>query len=335
MKRAGWKNRLFVLTTLVLLMISPSFGMTGGNESTIPPQVQQGNNRQMGFANKLQPASITTEQINEQQSPAPLVIESTRAMESEAMTSYGSDFPISTKIGTHEVKVRYLYVYIEYDHDDNDWGLGPGEWIFSLKVDLDNDLGYKSWNYEPNPPAWLEVSSKNWHYFDPPVGQTRDLKGGTTFKFSVRAIEYDIGYKRDYESRVDVTPTVSSFNEWVEEEQWKGDVLHGYKYIMHNDDPKALDPIGFSGGWFDGETFTFYEGFPVTFYLEKPPFTPFDPNPSYKTHDPDGDGIIAIEWDQDYTPGAFSVDSTSLTPTFTYNTPGEYTIAYRVKDALG
>jgi PKD repeat protein len=301
MKRVGWKNRLFVLTTLVLLLLSPSFGMTGGNESAISLQFQQENNMQMEFASK-------------QQSPASLVIEPTSTVKSEPITT--SELSTSV-IGTHKVRVVYYGVYIYVDHDSGNWPHegGPGEWRFAIKVDLKDEWGFKSWSYEPPGLEYYPVRSNNYCFFDE-VGQTRDCKGTTTFGFTVRAIEYDLPLHEDYKSRLDVTKTVSSYNSWRAEGQQEGDVKHYYRYIMYNRAPVANSPIAFSGSP--------YEGNSISYFLLEPA----------KVSDPDGDGI-EYQWDQYYTPGSFSVDSTSSTPTFTYNSPGQFTLAYRVKDALG
>ncbi|MFW9916635.1 MAG: PKD domain-containing protein, partial [Candidatus Thorarchaeota archaeon] len=312
MKRVGWKNRLFVLTTLVLMMISPSFGMIGGHEGAIPPQVQQGNNRRMEFTNK-------------QQSPTPLVIEPTSTVKSESRTAPELS---ALKIGTHKVSVVYYGVYIHFDHDSGNWPHegGPGEWRFALKVYLKDDWwDVTPWAYEPPLPLdWAyvyPVDSGHYCYFDE-LGQSGDLKGTTTFKFAVRAREYDWPLQEDYTSRLDVTTDVSSYNTWQAEGQQEGDVTHFYRYIMYNKPPEANSLIAFTVT--PPNSFPPKEGDSISCY-------PLD---SDEISDPEGDGL-EYQWDQDYTPGSFSVDSTSSKPTFTYNSPGMYTIAYRVKDALG
>ncbi|MHA2230969.1 MAG: PKD domain-containing protein, partial [Candidatus Hodarchaeales archaeon] len=314
MKRPGLKNRIFVLTTLALLMLSSSFGMIGGNESAVPPQIQQGTNTQMGSASKLQLAPITTEPINEQQPPAPLVIESTMAMESKSMpTPLGSP----SDIGTHRVSVNYYMVKI---HDDHDHGFpgegGGGEWRFRFRVELKDDWGLKPWSHEPPLPFYYELRQGFCYFSGSGLVQTRDLKNTNQFTFVVRAREHDWPLRVDYESLLSVSPVVSLFNAWIGDHKQAGDVTHYYRYRMDNRDPVAGSSIASQGLW--------HEGSSITYSLWEPS----------KTHDPDGDGI-EYQWDQYYTPGSFSVDSTSPSPTFTYNSPGSYTIAYRVKDALG
>ncbi|MFQ5980489.1 MAG: PKD domain-containing protein [Candidatus Heimdallarchaeota archaeon] len=317
MKRPGLKNRIFVLTTLVLLILSSSFGMIGGSESAIPPQIQQGNNIQIESANKLQPAPIATEPINAQQPLAPPAIESTRARESE---STASPLGSPSDIGIHRVRVNYYKVYIHNDHDSGNWPHegGGGEWRFALKVDLKDNLGLKPWSYEPDLPYYYELRQGTFYFSGSGLGQTRDLKHTNQFTFSARAREYDWPLQVDYESRLSVSPVVSSFNVWHGGSQQQGDVTHYYRYRMDNRDPVANSRIAIRGG------FPYHEGSNLNFFLLDPA----------ETSDPDGDGI-EYQWDQYYTPGSFSVDSTSPSPTFTYNSPGSYTIAYRVKDALG
>ncbi|MHA1939913.1 MAG: PKD domain-containing protein, partial [Candidatus Thorarchaeota archaeon] len=51
-------------------------------------------------------------------------------------------------------------------------------------------------------------------------------------------------------------------------------------------------------------------------------------------HDVDGDGIMRYEWDSDYDGVSFNADYFSSDPIVTYDTPGLYTVAFRMTDDL-
>lgn len=51
--------------------------------------------------------------------------------------------------------------------------------------------------------------------------------------------------------------------------------------------------------------------------------------------DPDGGAVVAYEWDLDHDGTSFTPDSTGQTLTYSYSSPGDYTVALRVMDDEG
>ncbi len=207
------------------------------------------------------------------------------------------DITLDIHAGNHLVEVVYEKAYIYDDHDHTflePLVPDPGEWVFSLY--------FQSWTssseYSVNGPREVNF---------PDLKRSGKINGDSQISFRVRAIEYDGG--ADHISNLLVEDSDFEMNTWYSDNQYKDDVRHFYKYIMHNNAPDA-NPI--SGGTIRlGESISLFGS----------------------AHDLEMDSF-GYQWDMDYT-GAFTIDSCSQNPVFTYTALGTYTVAFRAVDKYG
>ncbi|MFQ5979663.1 MAG: PKD domain-containing protein [Candidatus Heimdallarchaeota archaeon] len=202
-------------------------------------------------------------------------------------------------MGTHIATVTYYSVYI-YNDQDEFWPNDPGEWKFYLTVSGNT---ISSGEYPRNGPGYVSFT---------PLALDVDLTGTTAFSFVVEATEWDFVfplYTATYRSATTISvPAGVSLNQDHYGSRYYGEVLFYYSYFIHNNAPVA-NPI--TGG-------TILQWQSITF--------------SGSGSDPESDSF-GYQWDMDYT-GSFDVDAYSSSPTFTYTTPGTYTVAFRTIDAF-
>ncbi len=200
----------------------------------------------------------------------------------------------SPEVGSHLITVTYYQAYIYDDHDPEPEG--PGEWWFQLHWYTGS--GWTSTTlvgpYERDGPGIVDFADRTHSWY---------ISEGTSVLLT--AAEFDESL--DYQSRPSVSidfPGVE-VNTWHNATKLLGDVLHYYKYIIYNDAP-VVQNISVS-------------------YI-----TLFSVNFSCSISDPEGDSIIAYEWN--FGDGT---NSTEANPYHEYTKRGTYNVSLRVQDSIG
>ncbi|MFB0560864.1 MAG: NosD domain-containing protein [Candidatus Lokiarchaeia archaeon] len=201
----------------------------------------------------------------------------------------------SPEVGSHLITVTYYQAYIYNDHDPEPDD--PGEWYFQLHWYTES--GWTSTAgvgpYERDGPGTVDFADRTHSWY---------ISEGTSVLLT--AAEFDESLL-DYQSRPSVSidfPGVE-VNTCHNATKLSGDVLHYYKYIIYNEAP-VVQNISVSD------------------------ITLFSVNFSCSVYDPEGDSIIAYEWD--FGDGT---NSTEANPHHEYTKRGTYNVSLRVQDSLG
>ncbi|MGY5852606.1 MAG: PKD domain-containing protein, partial [Candidatus Thorarchaeota archaeon] len=215
-------------------------------------------------------------------------------------------FDTAAVMGSHTIGIDFNTVYIDVDHDI---GLaGAGEWVFELNVH--------------STIATDRIDVDDAHNAEFSLYQSTQVSGGDWLTFWMSAGEWDEVltanlewvWTRDYivysEILLHLDPYLVTMNEWTEETDIVDGKIFYYEYYIFNDAPIASSV---SGG-------TIVQWNDISF--------------SGSGSDPEGDGF-RYEWDPDYDYVTFDVDSYEQNPTFSYDQPGSYTVAFRVVDDFG
>ncbi|MHA2211296.1 MAG: Ig-like domain-containing protein, partial [Candidatus Thorarchaeota archaeon] len=219
--------------------------------------------------------------------------------ETSAIEPLEKEFVHSAIMGTHTVQIYYWKAEIIDDHDP----ITAGEWKFGL--------GPTWTNYVVSNDEFIVVEDPDTVY--PGLLYSIQITAYSTIKFGAYAGEWDRVLWWWEEDHIVgrswlIYPQYRDMNRWYTLYAHSDSLNQYIKFRILNSAPIAY---GISDG-------TIVQGQSITL--------------SGSGYDPEGDGIQRYEWDSDFDGVQFTPEHYTSSPTIIYDTPGTYTVAYRLVD---